>query len=162
MPEDAPETAPRARLAVALGATLLLAGVIAGVLVLGGGSQEPATPAAASDCINAWNEDELATSYGRHNAVAHKYEDVQVTRLELADGQLVESARGECAVIFGAVELDREPDAAGQLLRGETWTPLSLLAGVELDRVAQLQSVAVENANASIDEQGRLSQLRGR
>jgi hypothetical protein len=62
-------------------------------------------------------------------------------------------------VVFGAVELDSEPTAAGQLLRGGTWTPFSLLAGVELPRVAELQAAAIEEANASIDEQGRLAEL---
>lgn len=154
MADPASSPAPRARLAVALGAALALAGVIVAVLAFGDASDE--APAAASDCIEAWNEDSLATSYGRHNAIFHKYEDVQVVRLELAGGELAESPRGECAVVFGAVELDSEPIAAGQLLRGETWTPFSLLAGVELDRVAELQAVAIEGANVSIDEQGKL------
>ncbi len=159
MPETNSDASPRGRLAVALAATLILAALIAAVLVRAEGSQESRAPAASSDCIDAWNADAAATAYGRHNAVFHKYEDVQVTRLELADGELAESGRGECAVIFGAVELDSEPVAAGQLFRGGTWTPLSLLAGVELARVAELQSFAVESANASIDEQGRLAKL---
>lgn len=62
-------------------------------------------------------------------------------------------------MIFGAVELDQEPIAAGQLLRAGTWTPFSLLAGVELDRVAELQPAAVDGANASIDVQGELAEL---
>ena len=155
-PSDAP---PRARLALALGAALLLAGVIAAVLALGGGSEDAGGPVASRDCIEAWNGDERATSDGRHNAVFHQYDDVQVTRLELADGALIESEQGECAVVFGAVELDREPVAAGQLLRGGAWTPFSLLAGVELERVAELQGEAIESPNATIDEQGRLAEL---
>jgi len=159
MPGAAADPSPRARAAVALGAALALAGVIAAVLVLGGGADEPGAPAASRDCIAAWNEDGLATSYGRHNAVFHDYRDVQVTRLELAGGELVESERGECAVVFGAVELDSEPVAAGQLLRSGVWTPFSLLAGVELVQIAELQEAAIKGANASIDEQGRLAEL---
>lgn len=142
---------PRAAIAVA--ATLALALVIGGVLLLGGGSGE-AAPAPA-ECIEAWNEDASAVAYGVHNFGSHGYTDARV-------GHLTESAEsadedGNCAVTFPALTLDREPIAAGQLLHGPRWLPISNLPGVELPRVAELQAEAAASSNAVLSPQGKLS-----
>ena len=160
MDEPTPAASTRARLAIAAGmAVVLVAGVV--IVAAAGGGEESGASASGpvAECIDAWNEDGIATAYGRHNSTFHDYEDVRVTRLELADGKLNESESGECAVVFGAVELDREPVAAGQLLQGRTWTPFTLLGGVELSRVEELQLEAKESPNAGIDVQGRLTPL---
>ena len=155
--EERPSSAsPRARLALAGAMAVLLAAAVIVVGLAGGGSDSEA--AADGDCISAWNEDGVATSFGRHNANFHGYRDIRVTRLELAGGELTESESGSCAVIFGAVELDREPVAAGQLRQGDTWTPFTLLPGVEEARVAELQAAAAAAPNATIDTAGLLAE----
>jgi hypothetical protein len=47
--------------------------------------------------------------------------------------------------------------AAGQVLRGRRWLPISTLDGVELTRVAELQAEAAAGPNAVLSPEGKLS-----
>ena len=94
-----------------------------------------------------------ALAYGRHNFNFHCYEGALVTYLD-RDAEEVDSAeRGRCAVIFPSQALDPEPIAAGEVLQGGRWDPISELEGVELTRVGELQVAAAGAPNAP--EHGR-------
>jgi hypothetical protein len=143
------------RLAIAIGAAGLLVVIVAAVLVLGSGSDDATAVEAPVECVRAWNDDPAATSFGAHNyGFGHEYRDVRVSRRD-PDG-LTESDTGECAVVFGALALDQEPFAAGQLFRDGAWEPLSELEGVELVQVGELQAEAAASPNASLLPDGRL------
>ena len=64
-----------------------------------------------------------------------------------------------CAVVFPSRALDPEPFAAGQVLRGARWVPLSTLPGVDLNRVAELQVTAADSPNTTLDVHGELAAL---
>jgi hypothetical protein len=116
--------------------------------------------AADTACIKAWNADEAALAYGRHNFTFHLYEGALVTHLD-ADGDEVDAgAPGAlCAVIFPSEALDAEPFAAGQVLRGGNWMPISSLDRVQLTRVAELQVLAAGQPNTTLDVEGALAAL---
>ena len=153
---ETPEPAsPRTRLVIAGAAAALLAATVAAVLVLGGGSGGEALP---EQCVESWNADSVATSYGAHNyTVGHDYRQILITRLDVAGGELVESDSGLCAVIFARTMLDSEPVAAGQVLRGTTWTPFSQLPGVEPARIEELQQQAEAESNGSLAADGTIA-----
>ena len=151
---------PRARLLVAGGATALLIAIVVAVVVFGGTDSEAerAVFAPSPECMSAWNEDQAATTYGRHNFNFHLYEGALVTFLDLQADE-VEEGEGDCAVVFPSRVLDSEPIAAGQIYDGRRWKPISSLAGVELTRVAELQVAAAEAPNAALDGTGQLADL---
>ena len=150
----------RGRLVVAGGATALLVVIIVAVLALGGADseQQRAVFAPSPECMRAWNDDEAATAYGRHNFNFHLYEGALVTFLD-ADAEEVDEQVGDCAVVFPSRVLDSEPVAAGQILEGREWKPLSTIEGIELARVAELQVAAAEAPNAALDGTGQLAEL---
>ena len=62
--------------------------------------------------------------------------------------------------MFPSRALDPEPFAAGQVLIGSRWQPISLLEGVSTVRVAELQARAAgSGVNASLAASGRLAGL---
>ena len=143
------------RVAIALGGTIALAAVVVAV-VLTGGSGDEASAAIPSECVEAWNADPQALAYGQHNYGSHGYDRVQVTRLTEEAETPTGDDQGLCTVIFGALELDTEPIAAGEVRVEGAWQPISLRPGVELTRVAELQAIAVGEANSSLTGEGRL------
>ena len=148
----------RGRLAIALGACALLAAIVVIVLALGGGGEQRAAVPLEPECVSAWNADTEATAYGRHNFNFHRYEGALVTSLGAA-AQEVGAGEGDCAVVFPSQVLDSEPFAAGQVLQGRVWKPLSSLPDIELTRVAELQVSAAEAPNALLDASGQLGEL---
>jgi hypothetical protein len=157
---DAPA---RGRIAIAIGAALLLGGLIAIVLHLsaGEGAEDRVTPAADQRCVTSWNTDPAATAYGRHNFNFHDYEGALVTFLSKEAAEVAPGEGGLCAVIFPSGALDQEPVAAGQVLRGRLWLPIIVLEGVEAARVGELQAIAARDPNALLDARGRLTGLDG-
>jgi hypothetical protein len=155
--ERAQIPAPRARLGVVVAAALLLAGLTA-VLVLAGssGSGDGASVPAPRKCLKAWNFDQQALVFGRHNSIAHGYTEVEVGYMprEGSASLSAEASAGQCAVIFAANELDPEELAAGQIHGDGGWLPLSGL--LEAADLAELQSAAVGGANATLTSQGEL------
>ena len=143
------------RLLIALAGAAALAAIVAAV-ALTGGSGDDASAAAPAHCLERWNDDPEARAFGRHNYGAHGYERVQVTELTEEAEPPTGGADGLCAVIFGALELDTEPVAAGQLLLDGVWEPISLRPAVELTRVAELQAIAAGQPNASLTGEGVL------
>jgi hypothetical protein len=148
-------TARDRRPLIAIGATIALVAVVAVVLAAGAGSSGE-TPAAPARCVEAWNADPDAVAYGIHNYGTHGYERVQVTMLTEKGEDPGDGEDSVCAVIFGALELDSEPVAAGQVLVEGIWQPLALQQGVDITRVAELQTIAYGDANSSLDGQGEL------
>ncbi len=62
-----------------MAAAVLLAGLIAVILLGSSGPSEEGDAAPAPDeCLKAWNSDQRAIDFGRHNSVAHGYSDVEV------------------------------------------------------------------------------------
>jgi hypothetical protein len=148
----------RARLGVALAAAVLLAGLTAIILLASssGDSGEGAASPAPNNCLKAWNSDQQAIDFGRHNSVSHGYTDVEIGYMpeEGSASLSTEAAAGECAVVFAANELDPEELAAGQIHGAGGWAPLS--GFIESADLAELQSAAVGGANAIVTEQGNL------
>ena len=147
----------RARLGVAVAAAVLLAGLIAVILLGSSGPSEEGDAAPAPDeCLKAWNSDQQAIDFGRHNSVAHGYSDVEVGYMP-NEGSAHLSAdpdAGECTVVFAANQLDPEQQAAGQIHAEGPWVPLS--NSLEPAALAELQSAAVGGANAIVTPQGNL------
>jgi len=154
--EPGAERARDPRLAIVLAATIVLVAIVAVVVLSGGGSDGEASVAAPAQCIKAWNADRDAIAYGQHNYGSHGYERVQVTRLNEDAEEPAAGEEGLCVAIFGALELDTEPVAAGQIREGGVWEPISLRPGVELTRVAELQAIAAGQPNSSLTGEGRL------
>ena len=157
---EAEPGSPRARVAIAAGAAALLVVIVIGALVLGGGDDETATPVPA-ECVSAWNGDDAATTYGRHNFNFHRYEGALVTYLTESAVEVGSAEEGLCAVIFPSQVLDAEPIAAGQVMQAGQWLPISTLPNVELTRVGELQVTAAGAPNARLDERGELGPLDG-
>ena len=161
-PEQPDERSGRdPRLAIAIGGAVALAAIIV-VVVLGGGSGSDDAAATAPDrCIDKWNGDPEAVAFGQHNYGSHGYERVQVTRLTEDAEEPGAGEDGVCAVIFGALQLDTEPVAAGQLLVDAVWRPISLQPEVDLTRVAELQTIAEGQPNSSLSGEGLLDAYDG-
>jgi hypothetical protein len=148
---------PGTRFGAVLAAAVLLAGLTAIILTSSGSSSDEGTAAPAPlGCLKAWNSDSQAIAFGRHNSVSHGYTDAQVGRMpqEGATSLSSEPGTGECAVVFAAAELDPEPVAAGQIHDRGQWVPLSSL--LEPAALGELQSAAVEGANAIVIAEGEL------
>jgi hypothetical protein len=158
--EEADPAQARARILIAAGAGVALVAIIAVVAVASGGkSGERAAVAAPKHCVAAWNSDQAARSYGRHNFSFHLYTGALVTFLSETGEEVGEGDGGLCAVIFPSQALDPEPFAAGQVLKGKFWFPISGLEGIELSRLAELQVIAAGSPNTTLDVQGVLAPL---
>lgn len=156
---DTAEANPRARIAFAAAAAVALIAIVVVVAAASGGGDEREPVVADPACVEAWNADAGARAYGRHNFSFHLYEGALVTYLD-PDGDEVGSGEGGmCAVIFPSKVLDAEPFAAGQILRGKRWAPISSLEGVAATRVAELQALAAGAANTTLDVRGVLAPL---
>ena len=150
-------SSPGARFGAVLAAVVLLAGLTAIILTSSGSSSEKGTAAPAPlGCLKAWNSDSQAIAFGRHNSVSHGYSDVQVGRMpqEGSTSLSNEPGAGECAAVFAAEQLDPEPVAAGQIHGQGQWVPLSTL--LEPTALGELQSAAVDGANATVTAEGEL------
>jgi hypothetical protein len=157
---EAGASASRGRILIAIGAAVVLAAVIVVVAVASGGDSDGRrTVAAPQRCIDSWNRDQAALSYGRHNFSFHLYKGALVTFLTESGEEVGEDEGGLCAVIFPSQALDPEPFAAGQVLKGKFWFPISGLEGIELSRLAELQVIAAGSPNTTLDVQGVLAPL---
>jgi hypothetical protein len=151
----------RGRMAIVVAAAVLLLAIIAIVALTGGsgeGEERAATPPAPR-CVRAWNDDPAARAYGRHNFNFHDYEGALVTFLTESAEEVGEGEGGLCAVVFPSQVLDAEPFAAGQVLKGRRWAPISALPGIELTVVAELQVDAAGAPNAALENSGELGDL---
>lgn len=159
-PMEAEPAQARARILIAAGAAAALAAIIAVVAVVSGGDSDGrSTVAAPPRCVEAWNSDQAARAYGRHNFSFHLYEGALVTFLGETGQEVGEGEGGLCAVIFPSQALDPEPFAAGQALKGKFWFPISGLEGIQLSRVAELQVIAAGSPNTRLDVRGELTAL---
>ncbi len=150
----------RARIALAVAAALVLGGLVVAIGLARGGDDDAPVPGPDPFCVRSWNSDPAATAYGRHNFNSHRYEGALVTFLDLTANELAGGEGGHCAVVFPSRALDSEPFAAGQVLIGSQWQPISLLEGVSTVRVAELQARAAGGGvNASLAASGRLVPL---
>jgi hypothetical protein len=132
--------------------------VVVGVVALGGGEDAPEAAPLDLACVEAWNDDEAALAYGRHNFNFHDYEAARVIHLDVPAGAELGRERNPCAVVFPSETLDPEPEAAGMAFLGGTWITLSSVGFNDIKR-AELQAEAAAAPNAGIDRQGRLGEL---
>ena len=157
--EDAAQSS-RARVLIAIGAAVALTAVIVVVAVAsGGGDSDERQVTAPQGCVEAWNRDQAARAYGRHNFSFHQYDGALVTYLTQNGEEVGAGEGGLCAVVFPSRALDPEPFAAGQVLRKKLWFPISELEGMELSRLAELQVLAAGSPNTTLDVQGVLTPL---
>jgi hypothetical protein len=148
----------RARIVIAIVTAVALTAIIVVVAAAsGGGSDAESATVAAPRCIDAWNSDPNA--YGRHNFSFHLYKGALVTFLTPTGAEVGAGEGGVCAVIFPSQALDPEPFAAGEVLDGGSWIPISSLKGVELSRLAELQVLAAGSPNTTLDVRGELAAL---
>jgi hypothetical protein len=155
---EASASSARGRLAIAGGAAALLIVIVAVAALGSGGGDDEGSASAPPECVRAWNADPAAVEFGRHNYTSHGYSGALVTYLT-ERAEEADAADGLCAVIFPAQALDPEPIAAGEVLRADSWIPLSELEGVELSRVGELQVLAAGSPNASLSDSGELTEL---
>jgi hypothetical protein len=163
--EESQDASQRARLAIALAATFLLAVIVGIVLATRGSDEGPAAPTGA--CFVAWNEDLLAPRQdGIHAYAAHGYRQTLVARID-RDGRIVDDADDElepddpdarCAVIFASPQVDEEPDFGVRVFDKGAWTGLALRDGTQLEDIANLQAEAVAISNAQLGSNGLLAE----
>jgi hypothetical protein len=112
--------------------------------------------AAPGPCLKAWNSDVEALNFGIHNSISHGYTDVQIGYMDErgAASLAIDPAAGECAVVFAAKQPDPEPEVVGQIHRGDHWVPL--IRVLQAGELAALQRNAVADANATVNEYGKL------
>ncbi len=97
--EETEPAGARARILIAVGAAVVLAAVIAVIAVASGGdSGERETVAAPKECVDAWNRDQAARAYGRHNFSFHQYDGALVTFLTTTGEEVGSGEGGLCAV----------------------------------------------------------------
>ena len=92
------QTGNRARGAIIAGAAALLGAIVA-IVVLTGGSgdaEERAAGPPPERCVRAWNADQAALAYGRHNFNFHDYEGALVTYLDDAAREVAAGESGRC------------------------------------------------------------------
>ena len=158
--DSQPETQQnnRARALIAICAMAALA-ILVVVIVATGGSSERDFADAPSECVDSWNADAQAKSTGIHNFTAHSYSSVQVAYASDDAAEISPSpvSGGGCIVVFAAQALDPEPVAAAEINLGDEWEPMSTKA--ELDRLAELQSNALAEANATLGSDGGVTPL---
>jgi hypothetical protein len=154
---ESPES-PRGRLVFAGILAAALVAVVAAVLIVGasGGPDTPDVEPAPTACVESWNDSRRALLFGKHNASAHDYTDVEVTYLT-KEAEPADAQTGMCAVIFGRSTLDPEPGASGQvLLPNDQWLPISVRLGVDDARLQKLQVDALQAANAELQDDGTI------
>ena len=155
-PAQSEASALRGNLIFAGVAAITLGVLIAVVVLAASGGKSNAAPAPRG-CMRSWNSDQSALADGRHIALAHHYTEAQLGYMD-ADGagSISNDPNGrECVVVFASTTLDPEVEYAGQIELNGDWTPLSaVVAPVEL---AELQSAAVDGANAKPTAEGRLA-----
>jgi len=157
-------SAQRTRLAVALGASVLLAAILGIVIATGGSDAAPATP--TGTCFEAWNDDAIApVQDGQHAYAEHGYRQALVTRVD-SEGKIVDSPddhaaaddpEARCAVIFASPRVDMEPDFGVRVFDEGRWTGLALTDKLKPEEIASLQADAVAPANALLTTGGRLA-----
>ena len=152
MDEEAQES--RSRLIVAAVLAVGLAAAVVVVILAGGGGGSSAE-AADTECIESWNDDEAMVAFGLHQFSGHGYERVQVLRLT-EEAKPTTSEDGLCAAVFAAQNLDPEPGARVQVLVDGKWSGIESLGNVDDREIAQLQSDAFGQVNASLTRDGRL------
>jgi hypothetical protein len=159
------DASQRARLAIALGATFVLAGIVGVVLATRGSDEPPAAP--SGTCFVAWNDDPIAPSQdGIHAYAAHGYRQTLVTRID-RDGKIIEDSddalepddpAARCAVIFASPQVDEEPDFGVRVFDEGRWVGLSLADGTQLGDIARLQAEAITISNAVLAANGTLAE----
>jgi hypothetical protein len=82
--------------------------------------------AAPAQCVQAWNQNELALYVGRHEYGYHRYKQVEVLTLSLDGRELpMGSPGGYCAIVFANNSLDPEFAAAAVIKKPTGWFALS-------------------------------------
>ena len=140
--------ARRAR-AVAAAATIPL------LAACGGSGEESGSVPVPGDCLQSWNSEQAAISFGRHVYDTHDTRQAQVALLEPAGESL--NIRGEtCAVIFAVPENDFEYGDVGLVVTDFGWASMQELARGDQIELERLQQEATESPNATLFPDGSI------
>lgn len=146
----------RGRLVFAGSLAVGLAAAVVMILLLGVG-QEAEVAEADERCLEAWNSDPGAIGLGIHQSTGHNYRPVRVARLDASDPGLPESATGNCVMVFAATALDPELGSVAMYQEHGDWLPLIDLETLTPERLGELQSGALEGANAKLASDGMIT-----
>jgi len=149
----------RLHLATALAAGVVLTGIVAVVLLLGGSGADHTFEPAPQRCLSSWNGSQGATRLGQHQFTAHQYEDVQVLALSADYSEAVSEDEPDapCAVVFASSSLDAELSAAAAVRVAGIWESLSRYRAPE--DLAAFQSEAQRSYNGTLQEDGTILPL---
>jgi hypothetical protein len=117
-----------------------------------GGSGAPAP----ERCVDSWNGESTALSFGRHVYDTHESHRAEVVVLTAEDGNPNVAARGACAVIFAVPESDVEYGAVGLVETDLGWASMQELAREDQEALDRIQSDASSAVNATLFPDGEL------
>ncbi len=135
-----------------IGAALLLLGM-APVGCGGSGGEVAAAPA---ECLEGWNEDAVATNFGRHVYDTHESARAQVAVMEPSASAPNVDATGACAVVFAIPESDSEYGDVGLVDSQFGWAQMRELAPGDETELEAIQAAASAAANATLFPDGTL------
>lgn len=133
------------RATAALAATLMLAGC---------GSSGSSGPEPPQRCLDAWNDDEVAKTLGRHAYADHDVRRALVDETTAPQAKNVRSQR-TCLVVFAVAEGDGEEGRLGLVVTRFGWSQLFEL-GLGDAALTDLQRSATERSNADLFPDGTL------
>jgi hypothetical protein len=142
----------RGRRGIATFAAVVAAATSGGCGASGGSSAAPAP----DRCVDSWNGESTALSFGRHVYDTHESHRAEVAVLKSEDGNPNVAAGGGCAVIFAVPESDVEYGAVGLVETDLGWASMQELAREDQEALNRIQSEASSAVNATLFPDGEL------
>jgi hypothetical protein len=139
--------------AIALAAGLL---ALTGCGGDGSGSAAASAPAVPEDCLQSWNAESAALTYGRHVYTTHRAAQAQVLVVEPSSGSINIKADQACAVVFAVDPGDYEYGDVGMVVTSFGWASMRELARGDEGRLAELQDAAYAAPNVQLFPDGTL------
>jgi len=131
------------------------AGALAAALAIAGcGSSGSSGPQPPQRCLDAWNDETVATTLGKH---AYSDHDVRRALVELTAAPEAKNVRSErtCLVVFAVAEGDGEEGRLGLVVTRFGWSQLFEL-GLSDAALTDLQRSATARSNADLFPDGTL------
>jgi hypothetical protein len=138
-------------------AAIALAFALAAAAIAGcGGSGQGSAKPAPDRCVDGWNEDSTALSFGRHVYNTHESHRAEVALLEAEGGNPNVPAGRICAVVFAVPESDIEYGAVGLVVTDLGWASMQELARDDQATLDRIQGEASSATNATLFPDGQL------
>jgi hypothetical protein len=134
---------------------MALALAVAATAGCGGSGPGSAAPAPGR-CVDSWNEDSTALSFGRHVYDTHESHRAEVALLAAGDGNPNVPAGRICAVVFAVPESDVEYGAVGLVVTDLGWASMQELARDDQAALDRIQGEAASATNATLFPDGEL------